>query len=228
MPDLSPPLIPTQRPVSPERKRAERRSAFVYGGLLSAIVLVILGTIAWFVWAGLVFPGVVGEAGLPEPRHVVRPTSGLEGRDFNRLLGQRLSERIQRREGPPYSVRFSEGELSGFFLSVVPGVTSQDVLRLSSGQVALSPGELEATFVFDAPPFRFPWRLRVEPTGQAGVLHLETKDARLGRIHLPSGLAPGLLGLFLRYDPRDISLRLGEHALVGVRATNRTLELLFE
>jgi hypothetical protein len=196
--------------------------------MLSVIAVVILGSLAWLVWGGLVFPGIVGEARMPLPRHLVRPASGLEAQDMNRLLGQRLSERIQRGEGPPYVVRFSEQELSAFLLSVVPGVTAQRFFRFSSGQVAASPNELEASLVFDAPPFRFPWRIRVEPTGKAGVLHLEAKDARLGRLALAPRLVPTLLGMFLRYDPRDIGLRLGEHGLVGARASDRALELLFE
>lgn len=228
MPDFSPPLFPTQRPVSPERKREERRGTFASGALLAVIVLVLLGALAWLVWGGVLFPGLAGEGAVPPPRHSVRPSRGLEAQDFNRMLAQRLSERVQRGEGPPYAVRFTEEELSGLLLSVLPEVTSQSFLHFSSGQVAVSPGELEASFIFDAPPFRFPWRVRVEPTGKAGVLHLEVADARLGRLTLAPSLVPTILGLFFRYDPRDIGLRLGNYALVDVRASNRSLDLLFE
>lgn len=217
-----------QRPVSSELKRKERRGSVLYGGMLATILLLMLGGAAWLVWAGVLFPQVAGPASLPAPRHVVRPTPGLRAEDFNRLLGGRLSEAIQRKEGPPYVVRFREEELSALLLAIAPDVTSQGFLRLSSGQMASDVGELEASFVVDAPPFHFPWRIRVEPSAQTGVLHLEIQDARLGRINLLPRLVPGLLGMFLRYDPRDINLRLGEYALVRARAADRSLELFFE
>ena len=200
----------------------------MYGGLLAVIVALFVGPFVVLVWAGVLFPRVAGPASIPEPRRTVRPAAGVTAANMGRLLGQRLLQDIQRGGRPPYGARFSEAELSGLLLSVLPGTISQEWLQFTSGQVAVTPGELEASVVLDAPPFRLPLRVRAVPTGTSGTLHFDIQDVRLGRLPVPPRLLPGLLGLFFQYDPRDIALSLGEHGLVGVRTTDRAMELLFE
>lgn len=228
MPDARPLIVPTERPASTGQKRKERRGTLLYGGLLAVIAALLLGPLMVLVWAGILFPGMAGPSSVPEPRRTVRPAAGVTAANMGRLLGQRLSQDIQSGGRPPYRARFTEAELSALLLSILPGTISHTFLRFTSGQIAVTPGELEASIVLDAPPFRFPLRVRAVPTGTSGTLHFPINDVRLGRLRVPPRLLPGLLGLFFQYDPRDISLRLGEHALVGVRATDRTLELLFE
>ncbi|MBU1348915.1 hypothetical protein KJ781_02505, partial [Patescibacteria group bacterium] len=148
----------------------------------------------------------------PEAVRAVTPTP-MTADAFRVLVSSRLISKAAQGLRPPYTVRVTEGELTGGLGAVIGVALRDESWKVSEAQIAVTPEFLEFLGKFEWGVFHVDTRIRFTAIVEKGGVRFEPTDIRFGDYPIHPSFARSIAGIVFSRDLGTWILTFGDGML---------------